>query len=431
MSVFTKGDLVKKRTELKNALAAKLNQFEKAPAPPSADDWAGYETQEAELKAIDEQIDSIERLERLSREKAKESTASVGNPRPTLLNKPWSGLGEFLSAVAQAGTPGGRIDPRLSEQLAAGSSEGVPSEGGFLVEKTIVQKVMQKVYEDGRIASLCTRIGVGPRSNGVKIPFIDERSRANGSRWGGVQAYWVNEAGAPTSTKPAIGKIDLSLEKLAALWYATDELLSDTAAMESIAMTAFPAEIRFKLEDAILNGDGSGKPLGILNANCLVTQAKESGQSAATVVYNNVLKMWSRLYGPSRRTAVWLINQDVEPQLATMSLTVGTGGSAVYLPAGGASAAPYGRLFGRPVIPVEQCATVGTKGDIVLADFSAYLLIDKAIQAASSAHVRFIYDEMTFRWVYRVNGQPAWNSALTPYKGSNTLSPFVALAARS
>jgi HK97 family phage major capsid protein len=151
------------------------------------------------------------------------------------------------------------------------------------------------------------------------------------------------------------------------------------------------------------------------------------------VVYENVLNMWSRMWARSRANAVWLVNQDVEPQLYTMALNVGTGGAPVYLPAAGASAAPYATLFGRPVIHVEYCATMGTTGDILLMDFSQYALADKGgIQSAMSMHVNFLYDETVFRFVYRVDGQPLWNAALTPASGSaNTLSPYVALATRS
>jgi HK97 family phage major capsid protein len=103
----------------------------------------------------------------------------------------------------------------------------------------------------------------------------------------------------------------------------------------------------------------------------------------------------------------------------------------MFLPAGGLNAAPYSSLFGRPIVPIEYASTLGTPGDITLADFSQYVLADKrGMQAATSLHVRFLTDEMTFRFTYRVDGQPLWHTALTPFKGANTKSPFVALAAR-
>ncbi len=104
-------------------------------------------------------------------------------------------------------------------------------------------------------------------------------------------------------------------------------------------------------------------------------------------------------------------NQAVEPQLYTMSLAVGTGGAPVYLPGGGASAAPFATLFGRPVIPIEQCQALGHLGDIIFMDPTAYVLCDKgAVKSDVSIHVRFLYDESVFRFVYRVDGQPVWAS---------------------
>ncbi|HEY4712374.1 MAG TPA: phage major capsid protein, partial [Dehalococcoidia bacterium] len=98
-------------------------------------------------------------------------------------------------------------------------------------------------------------------------------------------------------------------------------------------------------------------------------------------------------------------------------------------PAGGLSSAPYGTLFGKPVIPCEQAATLGTAGDIILADLSQYLMIDKgSLQSASSIHVKFTTDETAFRFTYRCDGQPLWKTVLTPYKGTgNTQSPFIVL----
>jgi hypothetical protein len=71
-------------------------------------------------------------------------------------------------------------------------------------------------------------------------------------------------------------------------------------------------------------------------------------------------------------------------------------------------------------------------GDIILANLDEYRFIDKgAVESASSIHVAFLTDETAFRWVYRCNGAPFWNSALTPFKGGSTLSPLVTLATRA
>ena len=233
--------------------------------------------------------------------------------------------------------------------------------------------------------------------------------------------------------------MELNLKKLIGVAYATDELLQDSTALESILMQAFPEEFSFVIEREIFEGQGAGEMMGVLNSTALVSVAKETSQVAATIVAENVMKMWSRCWSRSRANAVWFINQDCEPTLYQMNVkiknvagTENVGGMPVYIGAGGLSGSQYATLYGRPVIPVEYCATVGTKGDIMLMDMSQYLIIDKGgLQSAQSMHVRFLNDEQTFRWTIRNDGQPIWNAPLTPFKGTNTLSPFVSLDVRS
>ena len=123
----------------------------------------------------------------------------------------------------------------------------------------------------------------------------------------------------------------------------------------------------------------------------------------------------------------WLTNQAVLPQLFTMTLS----NQPIYMPGGTIANAPYGLLYGRPVVPIEQASALSSVGDITFANLGEYLTITKGgIEAAESMHVRFIYAEMAFRWIYRINGQPLWKSALTPYKGSASQSPFIVLEAR-
>jgi HK97 family phage major capsid protein len=186
------------------------------------------------------------------------------------------------------------------------------------------------------------------------------------------------------------------------------------------------------VDDAIFEGPGTAQPLGFMNANCKVTVPKETGQPAKTIQFENITNMWARCPARSMATAEWWINQDALPQLMGMSMVIGTGGIPVYLPPGGLSQSPYGTLMGRPVIPVEYCSTLGTEGDIVLADPSQYVMIDKGdIQYATSIHVAFLTDEQAFRFIYRVDGQPVDDKPITPFKGTNKQSTFVTLATRA
>jgi HK97 family phage major capsid protein len=351
-------------------------------------------------------------------------------PTPVEQKRPtFRSMGEFLMAVA--GEAQGRRDTRLWETRASGLNENVSSEGGFLVPQEYVAELIQRTYERSVLASRCRKVGIGAQFNGIRIPTVDESSRVDGSRLGGVRAYWNAEGGTATATKPAFGQFALDLQKLIALCYTSDELLADTTALGSFIPDAFAAELAFQTDNAIYYGNGVGQPLGILNCPALVTVAAEGAQTADTVNFPNVAKMWSRMWAKSRSNAVWLINQDVEPSLYAMAFPNAAGTVPAYMPANSLANTPYATLFGRPILPIEQASTIGDVGDIVLADLSQYLLIDKGEpKADTSIHVKFTTDEMAFRFVYRVNGAPIWKTALTPHKGSNTLSPFVALAAR-
>ena len=344
-------------------------------------------------------------------------------------------LGEQAQAVIRAGT-GGRVDERLVPYAGAalGHGEDDSTLGGFLVQQEFMVQLMQRTYEMAAVASRCTQHPVGAAFNGVRLPHIDETSRATGSRYGGVRAYWRGEGGSVTAFTVRLGKMALDLEDMMAVTYLTNELRQDATSLDAFIMDNVPKEIAFKLDDTLISGTGSGQPRGVVsNTTTTVEVSKESGQAATTIKFENIVKMWARMWAPSRQKAVWFINQDIEPQLFQMSMTVGTGGVPVYMPANGISGSPYGTLMGRPVIPIEQCSTLGTVGDIILADYSEYLLITKGgVKQDSSMHVQFLTNEETLRWTYRCNGMPKWKSVLTPFKGtSNTLAPFVTLATRS
>jgi HK97 family phage major capsid protein len=313
-------------------------------------------------------------------------------------------------------------------------SESVPSDGGFIVQQDFSTELLQDAFATGILSSRCRRQPISGSSNSIKINGVDETSRAS-SRYGGIVGYWSDEAGEKTKSAPKFRKIELNLKKLVGLCYLTDELLEDAPALDGFVREAFPGEFGFLLDDAIVNGSGVGQPLGILNAGCLVSVAAETGQTAATILAENIDKMFSRRFASQTGNYIWLYNQTIEPQLSQLVYSVGTGGVPVYLPPGGLSNAPYGQIKGRPAMAIEQCAALGTVGDLILANFpNGYVLAEKGgIKADMSIHVRFVNDESVLRFVLRVDGQPVRASALTPYKGgaSATQSHFIALATRA
>ena len=222
------------------------------------------------------------------------------------------------------------------------------------------------------------------------------------------------------------------MKKLMGGCYLTDELVSDSSALESFVQKAFEDEFGFVIDDAIIQGNWRpDQPLGFLNSGSLVTVNKESSQIADTVLTENLVRMFARNTDPG--SAIWICNIDTLPQLATLSLTVGTGGSAIGVLKDGIATSPTGfAMLGRPVIWMEQAATLDDLGDVMLVDPTQYILATKgALQTAVSIHVQFLTAQQVLRFIYRIDGQPAVSTPLTPAsKSSNTTSPFVVLQAR-
>jgi HK97 family phage major capsid protein len=342
-------------------------------------------------------------------------------------------LGEQLSAVIQAGSHGGRTDPRLHSVMAVatGANEGVGSEGGFLLEPGFSYALLEGAMSAAKLAPRCSPFPMPANSNSLSLPMVDEKSRVNGSRFGGLQLYWAGEGETLTPSKPKFRKLELKLGKLTGLFYLTDELVQDARVLGAFIDRAFQSEFSFVIDDNIMRGPGAGRPLGFLQSGALVTVPKESGQAADTIETDNILKMFMRQHNPER--AIWLVNKDCFSALATLSYTVGTTGTLVGLLQQGVANSPTGfAMLGRPVVWLEQASTLGDVGDVCFVDMSHYLLATKGgLQSAFSAHVRFLQDEGVMRFTFRLDGQPDLASPITPANGTSTQSPFVTLAARA
>lgn len=348
--------------------------------------------------------------------------------------QPWGEFKSFGDFVRSGldGHQGSAFHDRCRSHFKAiqGMSETIGSDGGFTVMPEFNYNIFEHVYSNDLIAST-DNYTVG--GNNMTFLANAETSRVDGSRHGGLRGYWTNEGQTITASKPTVREIQLKLQKLAVVVYLTDELISDNAqALEQYVTRKAADEFNFMIGNALFNGDGVGKPLGILNAPSLLAIAAESGQSSSTIVAANVIKAQNRFFAPYFGNAAWYINQDCLQQLAQLTLATGTySGQLVFMPPTGLSGSPYGSLGGRPIKPIEFAGTLGSQGDITLADLSQVLSISKGgIAQAVSMHVEFLTDQLALRFTMRMNATPWENSPITPFKGSNTQSSFVCLAAR-
>lgn len=342
------------------------------------EDQAAFEALLAEASAIEARIQGQMKLDGLTDPANAESIAGAANEggRVEVEAKPvYRNLGEQLIDV-QAMTLDTASAPKARERFvqvvnaASGASTGVDSEGGYLVEKDKSSEIMTTAMSTGDLTSRCTIQPISANADGFEWLAAKDRDRTTRS---GLSVYWKGEATAMASS----GKVNLEphemrVKDLYGMLYVTNRMLRDAPALAAFAQRELRKEFAFKFDQSIYEGSGVGQPLGIMNSPLPVTVAKESGQAAKTIVAANIVNMLARFKG-SIANAAWFVNQDVLPQLPLMTI----GNQPVFVPGGSFANAPFGVLLGRPIVPIEFCETLGSKGDIILGDFSEYMLVQK------------------------------------------------------
>ena len=341
-------------------------------------------------------------------------------------------LGEFAIAVRNATDPRVmRRDSRL--ELLSTMQQGVQSEGGVLVPPTFSTKIWDGLNDpEQSLLARCDQYTVTGES--LTFPANAETTRATGSRYGGILAYWLAEGAQMTASNPTLRQLTLEPHEMAVMVVVTDKLLRNSpVALEQYLSRAATEEINFMVGDAILWGTGVGKPKGIMVSNCLVTASKEASQVDLSVTAANIRAMWTRLHTRAKRNAIWLVNQEMEEKFDAMFTPVKNVAGTENV--GGFQDRVYNpearTLKGRPIVECEFCEKNGWPGDIILADMSMYAAgVRGGVRSASSIHLYFDYNKTAFRFLFEVDGQPWLQSALTPYKGTATLSTFVVLEER-
>src|SRR5574340_414289 len=333
-------------------------------------------------------------------------------------------MADFALAVKKMYSPGGNIDERL---LIGAAPTDFHQETGSAEGRMVPPAFRQEVWEVALdVESLIPETDNEPTGSN-SVEFLRDQS----TPWGatGIQAKWRSEAVKMEPSKLVTEGEQMRLHELYAFVTATDQLLADAPRLANRLTRKAGMAIRWKANAAIVDGSGVGQPLGYMKSGSLVSVAKESAQTADTIVAANVAKMYSRIIGASN--AVWYINQDALPQLMVMTI----GNQPIWTaPNSGFANAPGGLLLGRPVRFSEHCETVGDKGDIHLVNLREgyYSIISEGgILFASSIHLYFDYGLQAFRWTFRMNGQPFLSAPISPAKGASTRSHFVTLDARA
>lgn len=384
-----------------------------------------------EIANIDNQISALEKFEASQKESIE--TAPVANE-----SKKFKNLSEQLRAIknaAYAEKSGDRasIDKRLiSNDLSGGLNTGNDADGGYAIQSDFIGAILDKAFERSEIPNRCTVRNITANSNRANWVTLDDSADASKDGVvvaGGVQVYWAEEGTTVLKSKPQYTLDELKLAKIMGICYTTEEMLQDVPFTATVVEDSFSDAVAGLLTNGILNGLGtrSGyatQPVGIMGSNALVTVTASSSKITA----QDFMNMKARMRKKNWANAVWVMHPDLEADLPLLN---DGNNNLVFLPEGGISGSQYATILGRPVIFDEFLAQKGTKGDILLADFSEYLLIKKGEERKDwSIHVAFLTDEQVFRIILRVNGKPFRNTTFAVRNSSVTRSPFVTLSAR-
>lgn len=341
-------------------------------------------------------------------------------------------MGEYCQAIREEARPSRARNrnellqklENVREFMNSFSSED-PGAGGFLIPEQMRSELLQLALETSIVRSRATVIPMSTAK--VPIPMVDDTSHASGV-FGGVQFYWAEEAAPLVESQAQFGKVVLDAKKLAGYFKVPNELLVDAPAFSAFFNSSVPKGLAWAEDVAFLTETGAGTPMGVVGAqNPAYVQVDRATTSALN--WADIVTMYARMLPTSLSSAVWVLSNDVFPQLAQISLStpgIWMGGYG----APPAADAPPVTILGRPVYFTEKVGPANSVGDISFLDLSYYLVGDRqAIEVSSSEHVAFQNDQTAYKIIERVDGRPWVQSALTPHNGGATLSPYVGLSA--
>ncbi|WP_408997964.1 phage major capsid protein [Syntrophus buswellii] len=307
----------------------------------------------------------------------------------------------------------------------ASMKEGTPSAGGFSVPEPLAAQWLDSSIEGEIIRPRAT---VWPMESATrKVPGWDCSTQTGGSMFGGFAMEFLAEEGTGNKQTGKLRAINLSAKKGAIFVDASNELVEDGLGFDAQLDRAMRSSIGYGLDKYFISGT-AGQPLGILNDPALITVAKEAGQVKDSIIWENISKMFARMYPEGRKRAVWLVNNSAIPQLLSLTIAIGTGGS--HIPVMTESSREF-KILGRPVIFTSHMPALGDANDICFVDLSQYAIgLRRDVRLEKSIIPGWTQDLMSYRAILRFDGQGTWSGPITPENG-DTLSWVVGLAERA
>ena len=260
----------------------------------SAEDTEVYERMEQEIVDLGREIERQEKLDAMGREMEAPLMAPL-TTKPEAVKKDEK-IGTASDAYRDAFWNQVRSRNGLSYEIRNALSEGVDSEGGYLVPDEFERTLVQALEEDNVIRA---HAHVFTTSNGVhKIPVVATKGVAN----------WIDEGQAYGESDDVFAQEQIDAHKVGTLIKVSEELLDDSAFdLQSYISKEFTRRIGAKEEEAFLIGDGSKKPTGILHATA-GAQVGVTAAGAAAITADELIDLYYSLKSPYRKNAIWVLN---------------------------------------------------------------------------------------------------------------------------
>jgi len=315
-------------------------------------------------------------------------------------------LGEFMGAVKSG------VDSRL--QFVATQSAGTGSEGGYLIPKQFGAMINAFTPEGSIVRSRATVIPGGEYPDAeISFPALDQSG--DKGVYSGVVTTWLAENEEIDETSFSLREIAMAPKGIAGFIAFSNKLLRNAPAASTMGTMLLGQAIAKAEDDAFIQGDGVGKPMGFLNH---VSAKALNRNTADTVKFIDLTLMVQNHKGDMKE---WVISQTLYSTITTMV----DANNGLIFTNGVNGVSPM--MFGFPVRWSERTPTKGVKGDIMLLDLSYYYVKDgSGLLLSASSHVKFTSDKTLFKVTKSVDGQSSMNGTLKLENGS-TVSPFVIL----
>jgi HK97 family phage major capsid protein len=380
-------DLRQKRGDLWDKARAFLDTHTNDTGLMSAEDTATYEKMEQEVVDLGHAIEREERVAEIDRE----LSASIS---PDLASKPMR-LQEAKKGIASDSYRDAfwkhmRDQDRRSAEVRNALQVGELSEGGYTVPDEFEHTLVQALEEENVMRGLVHVITTS--SGDRKIPLVTSKG----------SAQWVEEEATIPESDDSFGQVTLSAHKVGSMIRICEELLHDSAFDLAAYITGeFARRVGAAEEEAILTGDGSHKPTGLLHAS-LGAETGVTAAAVAAITTDELLDLQHSLKAGYRRKACWIMNDATVKLLRKLK-----DGQGQYL-------WQPGLLLGQPDTLLNQrvltsnympLPTAGNKA-ILYGDYGYYWLADR--EGRSLQRLNELYaaaDQVGFKITQRVDGR--------------------------